>query len=58
MAESILYLTELLGLQVYDLKGRKLGVLKDAAIVPLVHPARIDPERKRSNISPFPNWPT
>src|SRR5437588_3150854 len=42
MAESILYLTELLGLQVYDLKGRKLGVLKDAAIVPLVHPARID----------------
>jgi magnesium transporter len=42
MAESILYLTELLGLQVYDLKGRKLGVLKDAAIVPLVHPSRID----------------
>lgn len=42
MAESILYLTELLGLQVYDLKGRKLGVLKDAAVVPLVHPSRID----------------
>lgn len=42
MAESILYLTEMLGLQVYDLKGRKLGVLKDAAIVPLVHPSRID----------------
>lgn len=42
MAESILYLTELVGLQVYDLKGRKLGVLKDAAVVPLVHPARID----------------
>jgi len=42
MAESILYLTELLGLQVYDLKGRKLGVLKDAAIVPLVHPSRVD----------------
>ena len=42
MAESILYLTELLGLQVYDLKGHKLGVLKDAAIVPLVHPSRID----------------
>jgi magnesium transporter len=42
MAESILYLTELLGLQVYDLKGRKLGVFKDAAIVPLVHPSRID----------------
>jgi len=42
MAESILYLTELLGLQVYDLKGRKLGLLKDAAVVPLVHPARVD----------------
>jgi magnesium transporter len=42
MAESILYLTEMLGLQVYDLKGRKLGVLKDAAIVPLVHPSRVD----------------
>ena len=42
MAEAILYLTELLGLQVYDLKGRKLGVLRDAAIVPLVHPSRID----------------
>ena len=42
MAEPILYLTELLGLKVYDLKGRKLGVIKDAAIVPLVHPSRID----------------
>ena len=42
MAEGILYLTELLGLRVYDLKGRTLGVLKDAAIVPLVHPSRID----------------
>ena len=42
MANGILYLTELLGLQVYDLKGRKLGLLKDAAIVPLVHPCRVD----------------
>jgi magnesium transporter len=42
MADQVLYLTELLGLQVYDLKGRKLGVIKDAAIVPLVHPSRID----------------
>ena len=39
---DILYLTELLGLQVYDLKGRKLGAIKDAAVVPLVHPSRID----------------
>lgn len=42
MAEDILYLTELFGLKVYDLKGRKLGVVKDAAIVPLVDPVRID----------------
>jgi magnesium transporter len=42
MADDILYLTELLGLKVFDLKGRKLGVVKDAAIVPLIHPARVD----------------
>ena len=40
--DDILYLTELLGLPVHDLKGRKLGVVKDAALVPLVHPSRID----------------
>lgn len=39
---ELLFLTELLGLQVYDLKGRALGVVKDAALVPLVDPARID----------------
>jgi sporulation protein YlmC with PRC-barrel domain/CBS domain-containing protein len=42
MADEILYLTELLDLGVYDLKGRKLGVIRDAAIVPLVHPSRVD----------------
>ena len=42
MAEQILYFTELLGLKVYDLKGRKLGVIKDAALVPRIHPSRID----------------
>ena len=42
MADQILFLTELLGLKVYDLKGRKLGVVKDAAIVPLVDPVRVD----------------
>ena len=42
MAEQIFYLTELLGLKVYDLKGRQLGVIKDAALVPLIHPSRID----------------
>ena len=42
MADEILFLTELLGLKVYDLKGRRLGFVKDAAIVPLIHPARVD----------------
>lgn len=42
MAEQILYLTELLGLRVYGLKGRVLGRVSDAALVPVVHPVRID----------------
>src|SRR5215469_1495193 len=43
MAEQqILYLTELRGLRVYDLKGRKIGVVKDAALVPLIDPVRVD----------------
>ena len=42
MAEDFLYFTELLGLPVYDLKHRRIGRVKDAAIVPLIHPARVD----------------
>src|SRR5215471_15614481 len=42
MAETLLFLTELLGLPVYDLKGRRLGRIRDSAIVPLVDPFRID----------------
>ena len=42
MADERLFLTELLGLKVFDLKGRRIGVVKDAAIVPLVDPVRID----------------
>jgi sporulation protein YlmC with PRC-barrel domain len=42
MAETIIYFTELLGLPVYDLKGRRLGRVKDAALVPLIDPARVD----------------
>lgn len=41
MAET-LFLTELLGLKVYDVKGRRLGRVRDAAIVPLTDPVRID----------------
>jgi magnesium transporter len=42
MADNLLYLTELLGLKVYDLKRRVLGRVRDAALVPLVHPVRVD----------------
>lgn len=42
MADHILYFTELLGLKVYDLRRRVLGRVRDAALVPLVHPVRID----------------
>ena len=39
---SHLYLTELMGLVVYDLRGRRLGKIQDAALLPLVDPARVD----------------
>ncbi len=42
MADQLIYLTELLGLKVFDLKGRRIGVVKDAALVPLVDPVRLD----------------
>lgn len=42
MADQHLFSTELLGLSVYDLRRRKIGRVKDAAIVPLVNPLRVD----------------
>lgn len=39
---DFLYLTELLGTPVYDLKGRRIGTLRDAALVPLIDPVRLD----------------
>ena len=42
MADEILFLTELVGLRVFDLRGRRIGVVKDAALVPLVNPVRVD----------------
>ena len=39
---DLLFFTELLGLKVYDLKGRRLGTIKDAALVPLVDAIRVD----------------
>src|SRR5262245_49799570 len=42
MTEQLLYFTELISMPVYDLKGRRIGRVKDAALVPLVHSSRID----------------
>jgi magnesium transporter len=42
MTETVLYFTELLGMPVLDRRGRRIGRIRDAALVPLVHPARID----------------
>jgi CBS domain-containing protein/sporulation protein YlmC with PRC-barrel domain len=39
---QLLFFTELAGLPVFDLKQRRIGRVRDAAIVPLIHPARID----------------
>jgi CBS domain-containing protein/sporulation protein YlmC with PRC-barrel domain len=39
---ELLYFTELVGLKVYDRKGRRIGRIEDAALVPLIEPARID----------------
>jgi magnesium transporter len=42
MADNLLFCTELIGLKVYDTRGRKIGRVKDAALVPLIHPSRVD----------------
>ncbi|HTS29084.1 MAG TPA: CBS domain-containing protein [Bryobacteraceae bacterium] len=42
MADRFLFFTELLAMPVLDLKGRRLGRVRDAALVPLVHSSRID----------------
>src|SRR5947207_5864242 len=42
MPETLLFLTELLGLPVYDLKGRRIGRVRDSAVLPVVDPFRVD----------------
>lgn len=42
MAETLLFFTELLGMPVHDLRGRRIGRIRDAALVPLIHPSRVD----------------
>src|SRR5450755_211242 len=52
MSEEFLYLSELLGVKVYDLKGRRIGTLRDAALVPLIDPVRVD----RYLVGAGPGW--
>ena len=42
MADSLLFLTELMGMKVYDLKGRRIGRVRDAGLLPRVDKVRID----------------
>jgi sporulation protein YlmC with PRC-barrel domain len=41
MAE-VLFFTELTRMPVFDMKGRRIGRVRDAALVPMVHYARVD----------------
>lgn len=52
MADEILYFTELLGLKVFDLRGKKIGTLREAALVPLIDAFRID----RFLVGAGPGW--
>jgi len=42
MTDHFLFFTELASMPVCDVKGRRIGRVRDAAIVPLVHSARVD----------------
>jgi magnesium transporter len=40
--DDVLYCTELVGLRVFDTRELQIGRIKDAALVPLIDPARVD----------------
>jgi sporulation protein YlmC with PRC-barrel domain/CBS domain-containing protein len=42
MADNLLFFTELVGMPVLDLKGQRIGRVKDVALVPVVNSSRID----------------
>src|SRR5947209_5746350 len=50
--EEFLYLSELIGVRVFDLKGKLIGTLRDAALVPLIDPVRLD----RYLVGAGPGW--
>ena len=39
---NVLFCTELVGLRVYDTRSRVIGRVRDAALVPIINPARVD----------------
>jgi CBS domain-containing protein len=41
-ADEVLFCTELVGLSVFDTRNRRIGRVKDAALVPLIDSARVD----------------
>src|SRR3954465_15160180 len=40
--QNVLFCTELLGLRVFDTRRLLIGRVKDAALVPIINPARVD----------------
>src|SRR3954454_948013 len=42
LQDKVLFCTELVGLRVFDTRGRVIGRVKDAALVPIINPARVD----------------
>ena len=42
VSEEVLFCTELIGLRVFDTRGRQIGRVKDAALVPIIDPTRVD----------------
>jgi magnesium transporter len=42
MLDNFLFFTELTSLPVNDVKGRRIGRVRDAALVPVINPSRID----------------
>lgn len=42
IADNLLFCTELVGLSVYDTRKRKIGRVRDAALVPLIDKTRVD----------------
>ena len=40
--QEVLFCTELVGLRVFDTRRRMIGRVKDAALVPIINPVRVD----------------